>query len=107
MLSFTSCLSLFRITCFSSFFLFFRANSPLIKFSYSANSLRNATSVAYEKVLAPHHGWAIRKAVAAGMYALPSKFQLLKRLNEDGTFFYTNFLINLLFFQYFYMLIPR
>ncbi|KAJ4746276.1 Accelerated cell death 11 [Rhynchospora pubera] len=47
------------------------------------NSLKDAASVAYEKVFAPHHGWAIRKAVAAGMYALPSKSQLLKRLNED------------------------
>ncbi|KAG7025130.1 Accelerated cell death 11 [Cucurbita argyrosperma subsp. argyrosperma] len=35
------------------------------------------------KVFAPHHGWAIRKAVGAGMYALPSKAQLLRKLNED------------------------
>ncbi|KAJ9691153.1 hypothetical protein PVL29_013362 [Vitis rotundifolia] len=48
------------------------------------SSLRNPASTAYAEVLAPHHGWAIRKAVAAGMYALPSKTQLLKRLNEDG-----------------------
>ncbi|CAN6286607.1 unnamed protein product [Urochloa humidicola] len=47
------------------------------------NSLRDAASVAYAQVFAPHHGWAIRKAVAAGMYALPSKSQLLKKLNED------------------------
>jgi Glycolipid transfer protein (GLTP) len=77
------------------------------KFSYSGNSLRDAASVAYEQVFAPHHGWAIRKAVAAGMYTLPSKPQLLKRLNEDGTFFYTIFLINVLFFRYSYVLIPR
>lgn len=44
--------------------------------------------MAYEKVFAPHHGWAIRKAVAAGMYALPTKAQLLKKLNEDGEFLY-------------------
>lgn len=43
----------------------------------------DAASVAYAQVFAPHHGWAIRKAVAAGMYALPSKSQLLKKLNED------------------------
>ncbi|KAF3321651.1 glycolipid transfer protein [Carex littledalei] len=49
------------------------------------NSLREAASVSYAKVFAPHHGWAIRKAVGAGMYALPSKSQLLKRLNEDDS----------------------
>ncbi|KAJ6832117.1 putative accelerated cell death 11 [Iris pallida] len=47
------------------------------------NSLKDPASVAYEKVFARHHGWAIRKAVAAGMYALPTKAQLLKKLNED------------------------
>ncbi|KAH7544578.1 hypothetical protein FEM48_Zijuj01G0000700 [Ziziphus jujuba var. spinosa] len=47
------------------------------------NSLKDPASKAYAKVLAPHHGWAIRKAVAAGMYALPTKAQLLKKLNED------------------------
>jgi hypothetical protein len=40
--------------------------------------------VAYAQVFAPHHGRAIRMAVAAGMYALPSRAQLLKKLNEDG-----------------------
>jgi len=48
------------------------------------NSLRDPASKAYEQVFAPHHGWAIRKAVSAGMYALPTKEQLLKKLNEDG-----------------------
>uniref|UniRef100_M8ATP3 Glycolipid transfer protein domain-containing protein 1 n=1 Tax=Aegilops tauschii TaxID=37682 RepID=M8ATP3_AEGTA len=47
------------------------------------NSLKDAASKAYAQVFAPHHGWAIRKAVGAGMYALPSKSQLLKKLNED------------------------
>ncbi|XP_020591820.1 accelerated cell death 11 [Phalaenopsis equestris] len=47
------------------------------------NSLKDPASIAYSKVFAPHHGWAIRKAVAAGMYALPSRSQLLKKLNED------------------------
>ncbi|KAG0467819.1 hypothetical protein HPP92_017147 [Vanilla planifolia] len=37
------------------------------------NSLKDPASMAYAKVFAPHHGWAIRKAVAAGMYALPSR----------------------------------
>ncbi|KAJ1414412.1 Glycolipid transfer protein domain [Sesbania bispinosa] len=48
------------------------------------NSLRDPASKAYEQVFAPYHGWAIRKAVSAGMYVLPSKEQLLKKLNEDG-----------------------
>lgn len=47
------------------------------------NSLKDAATKAYAQVFAPHHGWAIRKAVGAGMYALPSKSQLLKKLNED------------------------
>lgn len=47
------------------------------------NSLRDPASKAYAQVFAPHHGWAIRKAVSAGMYALPTKAQLLKKLNED------------------------
>lgn len=49
----------------------------------NGNSLKDPASVAYSKVFAPHHGWAIRKAVAAGMYALPSRSQLLKKLNEN------------------------
>ncbi|KAL2463225.1 Accelerated cell death 11 [Forsythia ovata] len=47
------------------------------------NSLKDPASKAYAQVFAPHHGWAIRKAVGAGMYALPTKAQLLKKLNED------------------------
>ncbi|XVE94226.1 hypothetical protein REPUB_Repub01dG0263500 [Reevesia pubescens] len=47
------------------------------------NSLKDPATKAYAQVFAPHHGWAIRKAVAAGMYALPTRAQLLKRLNED------------------------
>ncbi|KAF8390977.1 hypothetical protein HHK36_023277 [Tetracentron sinense] len=46
-------------------------------------SLKDPASTAYAQVFAPHHGWAIRKAVAAGMYVLPTKTQLLKKLNED------------------------
>ncbi|XP_059668456.1 accelerated cell death 11 [Cornus florida] len=49
------------------------------------NSLKDSASKAYAQVLAPYHGWAIRKAVAAGMHALPTKAQLLKKLNEDET----------------------
>lgn len=47
------------------------------------NSLKDPASKAYSEVFAPYHGWAIRKAVSAGMYALPTKAQLLKKLNED------------------------
>ncbi|KAE8665826.1 Accelerated cell death 11 [Hibiscus syriacus] len=47
------------------------------------NSLRDPASKAYAQVFAPHRGWAIRKAVAAGMYALPTRAQLMKKLNED------------------------
>ncbi|GAA0146211.1 transfer/carrier protein [Lithospermum erythrorhizon] len=48
-----------------------------------SNSLKDPASTAYTHVFAPFHGWAIRKAVAAGMYALPTKAQLLMKLNED------------------------
>ncbi|KAL0011818.1 hypothetical protein SO802_006926 [Lithocarpus litseifolius] len=47
------------------------------------NSLRDPASKAYAQVFAPHHGRVIRTAVAAGMYALPTKAQLLQKLNED------------------------
>ncbi|CAI9089651.1 OLC1v1024266C2 [Oldenlandia corymbosa var. corymbosa] len=50
------------------------------------SSLKDPASTAYAQVFAPYHGWAIRKAVAAGMYALPTRAQLLKKLNEDGEF---------------------
>lgn len=45
-------------------------------------SLREAASSAYAQVCAPYHTWAVRTAVFAGMYALPSKEQLLLKLNE-------------------------
>lgn len=48
-----------------------------------SNSLKDPASKAYSQVFSPHHGWAIRKAVAAGMYTLPTKEQLLRKLNED------------------------
>ncbi|CAN4081996.1 unnamed protein product [Withania somnifera] len=49
------------------------------------NSLRDPASKAYTRVFAPYHGWAIRKAVSAGMYALPSRQQLMIKLNEDDS----------------------
>lgn len=45
-------------------------------------SLREAASTAYTQVCAPYHTWAVRTAVYAGMYALPTKEQLLFKLNE-------------------------
>ncbi|KAL2509609.1 ACD11-like protein [Forsythia ovata] len=45
-------------------------------------SLKEAASAAYTKTCAPYHAWAIRTAVSAGMYALPTREQLLLRLNE-------------------------
>ncbi|CAK9153663.1 unnamed protein product [Ilex paraguariensis] len=45
-------------------------------------SLKEAASTAYTKVCAPYHTWAIRTAVYAGMCALPTREQLLLKLNE-------------------------
>ncbi|CAN6355767.1 unnamed protein product [Urochloa humidicola] len=46
-------------------------------------SLRDAAPAAYAQVLAPHHGLALRMAVSAALYTIPSKSQLLKKFNED------------------------
>ncbi|XP_054825386.1 ACD11 homolog protein-like [Prosopis cineraria] len=48
------------------------------------SSLKEAASTAYAQVCAPYHSWTIRAAVAAGMYALPTRDQLLVRLNETN-----------------------
>ncbi|KAK4354300.1 hypothetical protein RND71_026494 [Anisodus tanguticus] len=48
------------------------------------DSLKEAASMAYAKVCAPYHTWAVRTAVSAGMCALPSRDQLLMKLNETG-----------------------
>lgn len=52
--------------------------------STDACSLREAASMAYTKVCAPYHSWAVRTAVSAGMYSLPTREQLLLKLNETG-----------------------
>ncbi|KAK6133850.1 hypothetical protein DH2020_032400 [Rehmannia glutinosa] len=44
--------------------------------------LKEAASTAYTKTCAPYHTWAVRTAVYAGMYALPTREQLLLKLNE-------------------------
>ncbi|KAF7808897.1 ACD11-like protein [Senna tora] len=48
------------------------------------NSLKQAASTAYANVCAPYHTWAVRTAVSAGMYALPTRDQLLMKLNETN-----------------------
>jgi hypothetical protein len=45
-------------------------------------SLKEAATTAYAQVCAPYHSWAIRTAAYAGMYSLPTRDQLLLRLNE-------------------------
>ncbi|OWM89358.1 ACD11 homolog protein [Punica granatum] len=45
-------------------------------------SLKNAATTAYSRVCAPYHTWAVRTAVYAGMYTLPSREQLLLKLHE-------------------------
>ncbi|KAA8532717.1 hypothetical protein F0562_032750 [Nyssa sinensis] len=45
-------------------------------------SLKEAASTAYAQVCAPYHTWAVRTAVSAGMCALPTREQLLVKLNE-------------------------
>ncbi|KMZ74890.1 Sphingosine Transfer Protein [Zostera marina] len=45
-------------------------------------SLRTAASTAYSQVCAPYHTWTVRKAVFAGMYALPTRDQLIAKLKE-------------------------
>ncbi|KAL0430117.1 UNVERIFIED_CONTAM: ACD11protein [Sesamum radiatum] len=44
--------------------------------------LKEAASTAYAKTCAPYQTWAVRTAVSAGMYALPTREQLLSKLNE-------------------------
>lgn len=51
---------------------------------YSDDSLKDAASTAYAQVCAPYHSWTVRTAVAAGMYALPTRDQLLMRLDETS-----------------------
>ncbi|KAI5071057.1 hypothetical protein GOP47_0013308 [Adiantum capillus-veneris] len=46
-------------------------------------SLRDCASQAYAEVFAPHHSFPIRAAVTAGFYALPTRSQLMNKLNED------------------------
>ncbi|XP_062158482.1 ACD11 homolog protein [Alnus glutinosa] len=51
-------------------------------FSTEDHTLKGAASTAYAQVCAPYHSWTVRTAVAAGMYALPTRDKLLHKLNE-------------------------
>lgn len=51
---------------------------------FSDNSLKEVASTAYGQVCAPYHTWAVRTAVYAGMYTLPTRDQLFVKLNETG-----------------------
>ena len=44
--------------------------------------LKGVASDAYAEVCAPYHTWAVRTAVYAGMYTLPTRDQLFFKLNE-------------------------
>ncbi|KAK7269751.1 hypothetical protein RIF29_22486 [Crotalaria pallida] len=46
------------------------------------SSLKEVASTAYAQSCAPYHSWAVRTAVYAGMYTLPTRDQLLMKLNE-------------------------
>lgn len=62
-------------------------------------SLKDAATKAYTQVCAPFHTWAVRTAVYAGMYTLPTRDQLLLRLNETGeVLFWLTFDVILVFF---------
>lgn len=51
---------------------------------FSDSSLKEVASTAYGQVCAPYHTWAVKTAVYAGMYTLPTRDQLLMKLNETG-----------------------
>ncbi|CAI9785370.1 unnamed protein product [Fraxinus pennsylvanica] len=54
---------------------------PKSNFPFQDCCLREAASIAYAETCAPYHTWAVR--TAAGMYALPTREQLLLGLNES------------------------
>lgn len=56
-------------------------------------SLKDAATKAYTQVCAPFHSWAVRTAVYAGMCTLPTRDQLLLRLNETGESYFGRILM--------------
>ena len=57
---------------------------------FSDNCLKEVASTAYAQVCAPYHTWAVRTAVYAGMYTLPTRDQLFLKLNETGNLHHFN-----------------
>ena len=55
-------------------------------FQHSDPSLKEAATSAYAQTCAPYHTWAVRTAASAGMYALPTREQLLVKMNETRRF---------------------
>jgi len=51
--------------------------------SSGGNSLIEPSTVAYEQVFGPYHGWTVKKAVVAALQELPSRDVLFKTINED------------------------
>lgn len=49
----------------------------------SKSTLKDAVELAYDQALSEHHGWVIRKAVAAAMLLLPSKEDFLAKLGVE------------------------
>ena len=44
------------------------------------------STVAYEQVFGPYHGWTAKKAVVAALQELPSRDLFFKTINEDGKY---------------------
>jgi Glycolipid transfer protein (GLTP) len=81
-------------------------NYLLTKFQCSNVQLRVAAKAAYEKVFGSHHAKDIQDMAELYISTLPSRSEILERLNEDGTFFY-NFMTTVFSFSSLnYILIP-
>lgn len=66
--------------------------------AHSDYCLKDAASAAYAETCAPYHSWAVKTAAYAGMYALPTRDQLLVKLNETGKLiFYRYRIISIIF----------
>ena len=59
----------------------------LLKIKETDNSKKfsNEAQKAYEATLAQHHPWLVKKGVGIAMMTLPSRSDLLKKLNLDDT----------------------
>ena len=52
----------------------------------TGNSLVEPSTVAYEQVFGPFHGWTAKKALVAALQELPSRDLLFKTINEEGKY---------------------